>query len=121
MQSNFNKLTNDDLDRESFNEILESDVWNAAYSRFQQNVNKLTSNNGTISAFWMSYFDLTSLMLDFIRASKEKEWTLHLISISYILNHDLLEITKDIMDQTSEETINKDTQTSGTTKELCTV
>ena len=26
LQSNFNKLTNDDLDRESFNEILESDV-----------------------------------------------------------------------------------------------
>ena len=26
LQSNFNKLTNDDLDRESFNEILENDV-----------------------------------------------------------------------------------------------
>ena len=33
----------------------------------------------------MSYVDLTNLMLDFIRASRKKDWTLHLISISNLI------------------------------------
>ena len=113
-----------------------------------------------MSAFWMSYVDLTSLMLDFIRASREKDWTFHLISISnlipwcfaynrsnyakylprYLLQMINLQTTHpDVheyladgnfstqigndnsfgcisMDQTIEETINKDTQTPGGTK-----
>ena len=113
-----------------------------------------------MSAFWMSYVDLTSLMLDFIRASREKDWTFHLISINnlipwcfaynrsnyakylpwYLLQminlstthpdvHEYLadgnfstQIGNDnsfgciSMDQTIEETINKDTQTPGDTK-----
>ena len=111
-------------------------------------------------ALWMSCVDLTSLILDFIRASREKDWTLHLISISnliplcfaynmsnsakylpwYLLqminlpttNPDIHEYLADgnfstqigngnpfgciPMDQTIDETINKDIQTPGGTK-----
>ena len=83
--SNINNLSNNGLDSKSFNEILENHGLNAAHERFQQYLNKLRSNSGTMSAFWMSYVDLTGLMLDFIRTSREKDWTLHLISISNLI------------------------------------
>ena len=85
MLSNINNLSNNGLDSKSFNEILENHGLNAAHERFQQYLNKLRSNSGTMSAFWMSYVDLTGLMLDFIRTSREKDWTLHLISISNLI------------------------------------
>ena len=84
--SNINNLSDNDLDSKIFSEILENNVLNAVHERFQQYLNKLRSDNGTMSAFWMSYVDLTSLMLDFIRASREKDWTLHLISISNLIS-----------------------------------
>ena len=83
--SNINNLSDNGLDSKSYNEILENDVLNAVHERFQQYLNKLRSRNGTMSAFWMSYVDLTSLILDFIRASREKDWTLHLILISNLI------------------------------------
>ena len=112
-----------------------------------------------MSAFEMSYVDLTRLMLDFIRVSREKDWTLHLISIRNLIpwcfaynrsNYvkylpwylsqmiNLPTIHPDVhqyladgnfstqignnnpfscipMDQTIEETLNKDNQTPGDT------
>ena len=68
--SNINNVSNNHLDSKDFNEILENDVLNAVDEPFQQYMNKLRSGNGTMSAFWMSYVDLTSLMLDF--TSREK-------------------------------------------------
>ena len=85
MQSNVSKLTKNDLDPESFNGILEYDVLNVVHERFLQYLNKLRSNNGTMSPFLMSCVDLTSLMLDFIIASREEDWTLHLISFSSLI------------------------------------
>ena len=127
---------------------------------FSKYLNKLRSDDGTMLAFWMSYVDLASLMLNFMRASREKKWTLHLISISNLIpwcsaynrsnyakylpwyhlkminlpttHPDVHEYLADgnfstqigndnpfgciPMDQTIEETINKDTQTPGGTK-----
>ena len=77
--SNINNLSYNDLDSKSFNEILENDVLNAVHERFQQYLNKLRSDNGTMLAFW------TSLILDFVRASREKDWALHPISISTLI------------------------------------
>ena len=85
MLSNINNLRDNDLDSRGFNEILENDVSNAIHERFQQYLNKLRRDNGTMSASWMSYIDLISLILDFIRASREKDWTLHLISNSNLM------------------------------------
>ena len=160
LKDNIKKFSDNDLDPKMFNEVMENDLFIAVYERFQEYLEKLRSNNGTMSAFWMSYVDMASLMLDFLRASREKDWTLHLISISnlipwcfaynrinyakylpwYLLQminlptthpdaHEYLadgnfatQIGKDTpfgcipMDQTIEETINKDTQTPGGTK-----
>ena len=85
LSSNINNLSDNDLDSKSFNEILENDVLNAVHKRFQQYLNKLRGGNGTMSTFWMSYVHLTSLILDFISTSREKGWTLHLISISNLI------------------------------------
>ena len=83
--SNINNFSDNGLDSKSYSEILENGVLNAVHERFQQYLNKLKSGNGTMLAFWMSYVDLTSLIMDFIRASREKDWTLHLISVSNLI------------------------------------
>ena len=62
--SNNNNLSNNDLDSKSFNEILENDVLNAVHERFQQCMNKLGSDNWTMSAFWMSYKSFKRKRLD---------------------------------------------------------
>ena len=49
--SNINNLSDSDLDLKRFNEILENDVLNAVHEVFQQYLNKLRSENGTMSAF----------------------------------------------------------------------
>ena len=38
-----------------------------------------------MSAFWMSYIDLTCLLLDFLRASRESNWDLHLTSFRELI------------------------------------
>ena len=49
--SNINNLSNNDRDSKSFNEILENNVLNAVQEHFQQYLNKLRSDNGTMSTF----------------------------------------------------------------------
>ena len=49
--SNINNLSDNDLDSKIFSEILENNVLNAVHERFQQYLNKLRSDNGTMSAF----------------------------------------------------------------------
>ena len=58
--------SNNHLDPESFNEIFVYNILNFVHEHFQQYLNILRSNNGTTSTVWMSYVDLTTLMLDFI-------------------------------------------------------
>ena len=120
----------------------------------------LRAKNGTMPAFWMSYIDLTCLLLNFLRASREGNWYLHLTSIKELIpwcfaysmtnyarylpwylieminlvhtHPELFRYLKDSgfstqidnenpfgsipMDQTIQETINKDTQTPGGTR-----
>jgi len=37
--------------------------------------------NGNLSAFWMSFVDMSEILLGIIRASREGNWPLHLISV----------------------------------------
>ena len=148
-----------EIDPAMFNEFLSSDKLDAIHVSFQQYATKLRSDNGTMSAFWISYVDLASLMLHFLSSSREGEWDLHLISISelipwcfaynrsnyarylpwYLLqminlpttHPELHKYLKEAgfstqigddnpfgcipMDQTINETVNKDTQTPGGT------
>ena len=102
---------------------------------FQHFCQLLREKNGTLSRFWMSFIDLITILLNLIRAFREGNWPLHLSSIQdmilviYLyLPLTNLEIHTNLMnggiscqigskntfgripmDQTIEETINKDT------------
>ena len=121
---------------------------------------ELQSKSGQLASFWVMYLDLVEILLGLIRADREGDWYLHLVSIQkmipycfaadkinyarylqvYFLQMAFLESTSQElhnyflnggysvqlgesnpfgrlpMDQTLEETVNKDTQTSGGTK-----
>ena len=144
----------------AFQSVLNDKHVCQSYSLFQQFCDILHSRNGTLSQFWMSYIDLVSLLLNFIRSSREGCWTLHLSSVREMIPwcfaynrsnysrylpwyyhemaclpqthpelHAYLEnggfscqigpvttFERIPIDQTIEETINKDTQTAGGTK-----
>lgn len=114
-------------------------------------------NQHNLSSFWMSYIDITEIMLGLIRASREGNWMLHLACIREMIPwcfaYDKLNYARFLpyyyatmtqlpvdhpdvhehfsrggfsvqigcrnpfgripVDQTTEETVNKDTQTAG--------
>ncbi|KAG1671659.1 hypothetical protein GQR58_016336 [Nymphon striatum] len=92
-------------------------------------LNVLKNDSGHLAAFWMIYLEMVEILLGLIRADREGAWYLHLASIksaSLVLcyGQDKLfslptganPFAKIAIDQTVEETVNKDTQTAGGTK-----
>ena len=160
LQSKLQDLIDSELNPIVFRDVLNSEQNTVIFLKLQQYMNTLRNDNGTMSAFWMSYIDLACLLLDFLRASRERNWNLHLSSVKelipwcfaygntnyarylpwYLIQminlktthpelHDYLMdggFSTQIggenpfgcipMDQTIEETINKDTQTPGGTR-----
>jgi len=53
--------------------------------KFTEYLDFLRKDNGSLSAFWMSYVDIINLLLDTVRASREGNWDLHLASIRGII------------------------------------
>ena len=41
----------------------------------------LRGGNGNLSTFWLSYMDMTDILLGLIRASREGDWMLNLASV----------------------------------------
>ena len=41
----------------------------------------LRGGNGNLSTFWLSYMDMTDILLGLIRSSREGEWMLHMASV----------------------------------------
>eukprot|EP00794_Sanderia_malayensis_P020731 gene20733-22764_t len=158
--SDADNVWKDGLDIEMLQTLLESESLANIDALFQKYTDVLSCQNGTMSQFWMTYIDLVAILLNFIRASREGDWALHLTSIGetipwcfaydrtnyarylpwYFRNMRSLSTThsevdeyfkaggfstqmsdrntfgKIPMDQTIEETVNKDTQTPGGTK-----
>ena len=52
---------------------------------FKLFLNFLWNNNGDLSAFWMSYIDMVTVLLGLLRASREGNWDLHVACIRYML------------------------------------
>ena len=52
---------------------------------FELFLNFLWNNNGDLSAFWMSYIDMVTVLLGLLRASREGYWDLHVACIRYML------------------------------------
>jgi len=148
-----------DIRQASLKELLENASINRTMELFQVYLDSLRSQHG-LSAFWMSYLDMTEMMLGLIRASREGNWMLHLECIRNMIPwcfaYDKLNYARYLsyyyanmtqlpvehpevhahflqggfavqignqnpfgripVDQTIEETVNKDTQTPGGTK-----
>ena len=85
LQLNIQDLIESGFDPCVFNEILNSEQMAFIFSKLQQYIDILRAKNGTMSGFWMSYIDLTCLLLDFLRASREGNWDLHLTLIKELI------------------------------------
>lgn len=149
----------DDVCQVSLTELLENASFTITMELFQVYLDSLRSQHG-LSAFWMSYLDMTEILLGLIRASREGNWMLHLACIREMIPwcfaYDKLNYARYLsyyyaimsqlpadhpevhdhflqggfsvqigsrnpfgripVDQTIEETVNKDTQTPGGTK-----
>lgn len=149
----------EDVSEASFAHLLENTSYTCTMELFQVYTDSLRDRQG-LSAFWMSYLDMTEIMLGLIRASREGDWMLHLASIRQMIPwcfaYDKLNYARFLpyyyatmsrlpidhpdvhahfmqgsfsvqigrsnpfgripVDQTIEETVNKNTQTPGGTK-----
>ena len=154
------KKLQDEACGEEFEKQMASPLFTQLETLFVLYMDFLRVNNGKLSEFWISYLDMTEILLGLLHASREGNWELHLSSIrkmlpwcfaydkinyarylsSYLLEMSHLEedhpdvvsylraggfsvqIGNDNpfgripVDQTCEETVNKDTQTPGGTK-----
>ena len=150
----------DDTCHESMNRVLLNPSCIRILKLFDEFIDSLRTNCGSLSAFWVSYLDLVEIMLGLLRSSREGNWHLHLYTIRSMIpwcfaydrqnyakylsvyhsqmtalpeEHPQIythftgggfsvQMGKDNpfgripVDQTIEETINKDTQTAGGTK-----
>ena len=50
---------------------------------FQQYRTFLKNDNGSLSAFWISYQDMVEVVLGLLWATREGDWLLHLASIRH--------------------------------------
>jgi len=75
----------DELSKERHDEIFKSRVFQHFSDPFAEYTLHLRNTNGPLSAFWMSYIDMTKLLLHMIRASKEGNWELHLSCVRQML------------------------------------
>ena len=140
-------------------ELLQSALCTCIFKLFQDYLDSLRDGSG-LSSFWMSYLDMSEILLALLRASREGDWMLHLAAIRQMIPwyfaYDKLNYARFLpyyyammsrlpidypdvhdhfmqggfsvqigiknpygripVDQTIEETVNKDTQTPGGTK-----
>ena len=160
LSANVQSLIENDIDPVELKEFLTNETFIFILKKLDEFMKLCRDKSGTMTAFWMTYFELANFLLDFLRASREGDWNLHILSINELipwcfaynrsnyarylpwyllqmlnlpnshpeLNNYLLDggfstqIGSDNpfgcipMDQTIEETVNKDTQTAGGTK-----
>ena len=69
------------LDQDSFTELINCTQFTEMSELFNSYLNFLRNDNGSLSAFWMTYIDTVEIMLNLLRASREANWTLYLSSI----------------------------------------
>ena len=56
--------------------------FHALFNKFNQ---FLHSQKSPLALFWISYMDMVSLLLSFIRATREGNWTDHLLSVAKLI------------------------------------
>ncbi len=78
------KLTTN-VNEDSFQSTLEHPVFVKVVDLYEDHLNFLRNNNGLLSKFWMTYFDLVGILFNFLRASRTGDWGLHLASVRSML------------------------------------
>ena len=74
------------LSQEQLDTILGSPSLLQVYQLWDQYLQYLRTENGDLSAFWMSYIDIVEdVLLGLIRASREGNWLLHLHAIRQMI------------------------------------
>eukprot|EP00058_Branchiostoma_floridae_P019404 XP_002604894.1 hypothetical protein BRAFLDRAFT_77273 [Branchiostoma floridae] len=150
----------DDVSQQALQGILQSTSATSIMCLFENYITTLRSDNSRLTQYWMSYIDLVDILLGLLRATREGDWLLHLVSIRKLIPwcfaYDRVNYARYLsyyyaqmsqlhsqhpdvyaefmrghfsvqightnpfgripVDQTIEETINKDTQTAGGTK-----
>ena len=66
----------------TFQTLLQHEEFNALYNLYEEYRREA---HGPMHVFWNSYLEMVSLLLDFIRATREGNWQLHLNCIKDIL------------------------------------
>ena len=64
-----------DFSEEKFNRLITMPDFLEVYNLFQEYSKE---DNGSMKAFWGTYIEMVSLMMTFIRATREGNWSLHL-------------------------------------------
>ncbi|KAI8521965.1 hypothetical protein Bbelb_017190 [Branchiostoma belcheri] len=150
----------DDVSQQALQGILQSTTHTRIMCLFDEYVTTLRSGNSRLTQYWMTYIDLVEILLGLLRATREGDWLLHLVSIRQLIpwcfSYDRVNYARYLsyyyaqmsrlqtqhpdvyaefmrgrfsvqlgprnpfgripVDQTIEETVNKDTQTAGGTK-----
>ena len=70
---------------EEFETVLHDPVCIKIMDGFENQLEFLRTENGSLSAIWMSYLDLVDKMLKLLRASREGDWELHVSSVRAML------------------------------------
>ena len=74
-----------EVNQASFEHTLQNEACKRIFELFNTYCDYLRSDNGCLSAFWMSYIDLVEILLRLIWASREGNWALHLASIRALI------------------------------------
>lgn len=75
----------EDLSEKQVISLIESESLQFLFDQLRKYMDCLRFSSGPLSAFWMSYIDMVSLMLDTIRASREGNWNLHMACIRSLI------------------------------------
>ena len=73
----------EDITQYSLKQIHENGSCTCIMELFGVYIKFLRGGNGNLSTFWLSYMDMTEILLGLIRASREGDWMLHLAPESW--------------------------------------
>jgi hypothetical protein len=76
---------NDDICPLSYENVVTHADFGALFALFDRFLECLRTERGDLAAFWMSYIDIVALLLELIRSSRERNWTMHLASIRSLI------------------------------------
>jgi hypothetical protein len=76
---------NEDICPLSFVNVIMHADFNELFTLFDQFLEILRTERGDLTSFWMSYVDMVALLLELIRSSRERNWTMHLASIRSLI------------------------------------